>query len=812
MLATIQKSFSGILILEKTFYIIFFFILFIIIFPSQPDVPRIGLDPGWVNVINHAYFHNLQFGIDIHFTFGPAGIFHLPYFLYSREAMGSTIFLAFLLTSIICVSLYHLLEKQTMAFRIIISFSIVWGLLISTAFLWYLLPLILPGLYYHSFKQNILKKLLVIFIIFLLALSVLIKFSYFPTAFLVVLLLDVDNIMGRKRRIPQFILVFLAFLILIFVLLGQNILHFPKYIYGSLQIMSGYSEAMQIWGPLKQLQQPILFILLSIGLISSLFTLSIMKELRKKLILLIVLLASLYISFKNGFTRHDGHALIAFSGLCVTAGFIPIYFREIFTHSLLNKSLYLLVLYFTITGSGLFSMKIQQIDKAKYTTLTSMTTYWLYKYQSAKSFINYPTKLSQLDHTYNLAIEKVKDQLPIEFAPSDGSIDVYPTEQTFILAHGLNYKPRPVFQSYSAYTQYLLDQNKNHLIGNDAPDYILFGVYEIDGRHPALMDGNSWLEIMSRYEIVYFQDNHILFKKSPHLKKWELTNLDQGAIEINKPLPIPSGKLYAQLEMKKSLLGKFMNFFFKLPYVYITYTFENGITETFRMIPGMMNNGFIISPVIRGTNDFLEVYLTNEISMYPKDFTIHTLFPIFYKKNVSYTLQMINDNNFLEKNSFELKMLSIVRQKKQTEFSIQKILNDNLNISKAGNFLSFSQYKGEPIIFCHTGTSFTARHEHLQPYLNDETKEFHIKFGFFDHAYTDGNQSQGACFRLYAIQGKKPGKLLFEKCIDPMNNPHDRGVLNEHVNLLNDSAVQYLFEVMPRPGHHGNWGWAYWKL
>ncbi|HMQ08125.1 MAG TPA: hypothetical protein PKC30_12555 [Saprospiraceae bacterium] len=811
MPATLKKLVSGKLILEKLFYLIFFFILFIIIFPGQPDVPRIGLDAGWVNVISHAYFHNFQFGKDIHFTFGPAGIFHLPYFLYSREAMGNTIFLAFLLVFIICTSLYHLLEKQTFAFRIIISFSIVWGLLISTAFIWYLFPLILPGLYYHSFKRNILKKLLVTSIIFLLALSVLIKFSYFPTAFLVVLLLDVDNIMGRKRLIPQFLLVFLAFLILTFVLLKQNILHFPKYIYGSLQIMSGYSEAMQIWNPLKQLQQPIVFILLSMCLISSLFNSSMIKELRKTLILLIVLSASLYISFKNGFTRHDGHALIAFSGLCVTAGFIPIYFREIISQSLINRSLYLLTLYFTITGSGLFFMKIKQLDKARYTTITSMTTSWLNKYKSAKSFINYPSKLSQLDKAYDLAVEKVKDQLPIEFAPTDGTIDVYPNEQTYILAHGLNYKPRPIFQSYSAYTQYLLQQNKNHLIGNDAPDYILFGVFEIDGRLPALMDGHSWLEIMSRYEIVHFQDNHILFKKSPQSKKWELKNSAQGVIEINQPLPIPSGKLYAQLEMKKSLLGQMMNIFFKLPYVYITYKFENENTATFRMIPGMMNNGFFISPVIRGTNDFLELYLSNEVSMYPKEFTIHTQFPIFYKKNISYTFQMIIDNNIAEKNSFELILLSNVRQKKMTELRIQNILNDTLNISKTGNHLSFSQYKGEPIIFCHTGTSFTARYEHLQPYINDETQEFQLNFGIFDHAYSDGNQCQGACFRLYSIHDEKPGKLFFEKCIDPMNNPHDQGVLTEYIILPNDSTIQYLFEVMPRPGHHGNWGWAYWK-
>jgi hypothetical protein len=43
-----------------------------------------------------------------------------------------------------------------------------------------------------------------------------------------------------------------------------------------------------------------------------------------------------------------------------------------------------------------------------------------------------------------------------------GNADVYPLSQTAVLASGLTCQPRPVFQSYSAYTPKLAEMNAAH--------------------------------------------------------------------------------------------------------------------------------------------------------------------------------------------------------------------------------------------------------------------------------------------------------------------------------------------------------------
>ena len=70
-----------------------------------------------------------------------------------------------------------------------------------------------------------------------------------------------------------------------------------------------------------------------------------------------------------------------------------------------------------------------------------------------------------------------------------GRYDVYPIDQTPLLASGLPWTPRPVVQSHSAYTPMLADMNAAHLAG---PDHILLNIGSLDDRYPTLDDGPRW--------------------------------------------------------------------------------------------------------------------------------------------------------------------------------------------------------------------------------------------------------------------------------------------------------------------------------
>ena len=74
--------------------------------------------------------------------------------------------------------------------------------------------------------------------------------------------------------------------------------------------------------------------------------------------------------------------------------------------------------------------------------------------------------------------------------PSIGSVEVYPWDVWLPLIHDLPYRPRPVFQSYAAFTTKLSEMNARHLI-SAKPETLLFQVKTIDGRLPTVDDAQK---------------------------------------------------------------------------------------------------------------------------------------------------------------------------------------------------------------------------------------------------------------------------------------------------------------------------------
>jgi hypothetical protein len=76
-----------------------------------------------------------------------------------------------------------------------------------------------------------------------------------------------------------------------------------------------------------------------------------------------------------------------------------------------------------------------------------------------------------------------------------GTVDAYPTDVSALLSHGFDYEPRPVLQSYAAYTPRLSALNAAHLRGSRAPENLLLDIAPIDARLASMEDGASWIEI-----------------------------------------------------------------------------------------------------------------------------------------------------------------------------------------------------------------------------------------------------------------------------------------------------------------------------
>jgi hypothetical protein len=62
--------------------------------------------------------------------------------------------------------------------------------------------------------------------------------------------------------------------------------------------------------------------------------------------------------------------------------------------------------------------------------------------------------------------------------------------------------------------------------------------------------------------------------------------------------------LLLRLDIRETLLGRLADFVFKPPLLHLVVSYADGRSETYRLIPGMIREGMVISPTIRTIADY----------------------------------------------------------------------------------------------------------------------------------------------------------------------------------------------------------------
>jgi hypothetical protein len=200
----------------------------------------------------------------------------------------------------------------------------------------------------------------------------------------------------------------------------------------------------------------------------------------------------------------------------------------------------------------------------------------------------------------------IRGQLPLP--ATDGTVDLYPFDLAAVFAAGQKWSPRPVFQSHAAYTPALAERNRDHLRGTAAPDRIYFSLPILDARYPSLDDGLSWPELIGRYRISGYFDRYVVLEK-----RTRPINVDVGAVVLDErasfgkqiSLPTTGALMWAKIDITPSLIGQVISVLYKLPPLYLSVKYDNGLTERFRFIPGEGRSGFLFSPTVRSAVDFM---------------------------------------------------------------------------------------------------------------------------------------------------------------------------------------------------------------
>jgi len=121
--------------------------------------------------------------------------------------------------------------------------------------------------------------------------------------------------------------------------------------------------------------------------------------------------------------------------------------------------------------------------------------------------INYPSYRVGLLNESSNNMKSFQLEEDIKQIIGKGTIDVYPWDLAYIYANVLTFRPKPILQTYVAFTPWLDAQDANFYRSPRAPDYLLWTrvhwggeTGSIDGRYLLNDEPQALMEIMQNYK------------------------------------------------------------------------------------------------------------------------------------------------------------------------------------------------------------------------------------------------------------------------------------------------------------------------
>jgi hypothetical protein len=375
-----------------------------------------------------------------------------------------------------------------------------------------------------------------------IALMGLVKSSTLTLGVIVVAAMTIEDV--RKRRTPYALIAYVLSLLTFWLLAGQDVSWLWPFLRGTWHVMSAYGEAEGL-GTMSW--SAALLLVVGVGVIAW----------KRKNVLVLILIVFAFA--KTALVRNDP-----------------------FHAALLPMAILTLLLMYAPRYAALAALAI-------------IAPYLPGPSEIGRQFVAMANPVAakrKSDALYARDLESIRRRVPRP--PVDGSVDVYGNWQSVAIAHGLDYQPRPVFQSYIAYDAALATMNAEHL-RDDPPQSILFAINFTDHRYPALDDALSWPELLTRYEPVAASRDFLAMRRTkPRTLHVLRTRTFHGRLGEPMAIPPDTGPLvWAEIKVDTTILGKLLAFAYKVPELTIAVDDVDG-----RLIRRTAGAGFLLSPVV----------------------------------------------------------------------------------------------------------------------------------------------------------------------------------------------------------------------
>ena len=721
-------------------------------------------------VLSYAHQHGLQFGKDIVFTYGPLGFLVSRYFFsHAAGIRMATDFATCFATALgICL--------------------VAWRL--STVWKWLLLALVIflcanidPRadliLYIGLFSWGLLcfldsglrLALSTSIFIGLAAFSVLVKANFLVLVGFSSLLIVLDlGVRGKIRAAGWLVVGFTSAFLWGWHAAGQDLSNIKSFFLNSIPIILGYDQTVGIEG-LQILQQrgwmtlPLILAAAAIRTLTAFEGTGPQPRLRRAL-LFVWTTALIFIIWKHGFVRaglfHSGFyfGLVPILALALEA--LP---SERIKATNWSRSLAgLCCLICLLTLISLFFADLKSSLLQPFRAIPANLSALLRPAEFQRQMLD--AQKTQLAETDLPRIRKLVARAPV---------DVFGQDQLYAVINGLNYRPRPIFQSYMAYNTALARMNEQFYFSKTSPEYVLFRLTPVDRRYAPLEDGAVLRDLLVNYEPVEGENQFLLLKQKVARSLPRLTLLREGTVHPGEPILLnesSEGDLWLQVTVKATPLGRARQFFFKPTNVRLAMWRKSSKEGAawFRAPAPMLAAGFVASPMLANTDDTLNLYTDSAIARpYACSIELGAGNESYWQETIAYRIYKIEN-----------------RLGRSTRESLPRLLTyagfQTIPVEIVSSSNAFVHVESKPAFFLPLGGSIR-----LNPPIEAKILEGKVGMG------TSNPNVQAADFRVEEKLPDGTVRVLFSK----ISNPGDYGMKPFSVPLSSDADRKLILRTAP---------------
>lgn len=193
------------------------------------------------------------------------------------------------------------------------------------------------------------------------------------------------------------------------------------------------------------------------------------------------------------------------------------------------------------------------------------------------------------------------------------TVDIYPWDLWLAYVNHLNWKPRLVLTSLSAYDPVLDRRSADHYVGADAPDFVLYRHYATDEANPCLVDPQTWLEIVRQYDFVDRREDLFLLERRPKPSWAQEVVLKTESVPLDRTIPVADrfpGRVALRAQLQLTAAGRLAEALYKVDLPHVVVTYETGEAREYRLFWRNLAGGFLVSDLPWEPAQAQEFFLT----------------------------------------------------------------------------------------------------------------------------------------------------------------------------------------------------------